>query len=106
VLIWDTATLKQIARFTGFPFAVWSAAFSPDMKRVATANDGRETIKLWDLESSEQLVTLEWQGSMPEGLGFSPDGNVLVANNARGVLTLWQAPSWAEIEAAEQAAPK
>jgi WD40 repeat protein len=103
VLIWDTATLKQIARFTGFPFAVWSAAFSPDMKRVATANEGRETIKLWDLKSGEQLVTLEWRGSMPEGLGFSPDGNVLVANNARNVLTLWQAPSWAEIEAAEKA---
>lgn len=103
VRIWDTATLKQITRLTGFPFAVWSAAFSPDMKRVATANDGRETIKLWDLKSGEQLVTLEWRGSMPEGLGFSPDGNVLVAHNARNVLTLWQAPSWAEIEAAEKA---
>ena len=43
---------------------------------------------------------------MPEGLGFSPDGNVLVALNARSVLTFWQAPSWAEIEAAEQAGPK
>jgi WD40 repeat protein len=72
------------------------------MKRVATANDGRETIKLWDLKSGEQLVTLEWRGSMPGGLGFSPDGNVLVANNGRSVLTLWRAPSWAEIEAAEQ----
>ena len=72
------------------------------MKRVATANDGRETIKLWDLKSGEQLVTLEWRGSMPEGLGFSPDGNALVAGNGRNVLTLWQAPSWAEIEAAEQ----
>ena len=103
VLIWDTATLKQIARFTGFPFAVRSAAFSPDMKRVATANNGRETIKVWDLKSEEQLVTLEWQGSMPDMLGFSPDGNVLAALNMHNVLTLWRAPSWAEIEAAEKA---
>ena len=103
---WQKSTLKQIDRFTGFPVAVWSAAFSPDMKRLATANDGRETIKLWDLKSGEQLVTLEWRGSIPEGLGFSPDGNALVANNGRNVLTLCQAPSWAEIEAAELAAVK
>jgi WD40 repeat protein len=79
VLIWDTATPKQIARFTGFPSGVWSAAFSPDMKRVATANNGRETIRIWDLESREQLLTLEWQ--VPAGhAGFSPDGNLLGAS--------------------------
>jgi len=102
VLIWDTAGPKEIARFTGFPFAVWSAAFSPDTKRIATANNGRETIKVWDLESQEELLTLEWQGSLPDQLAFSPDGNILGALNMHNVLSLWRAPSRAEIEATEK----
>jgi eukaryotic-like serine/threonine-protein kinase len=106
VLIWDATTPKQIGKLTGFPFAVWSAAFSPDLKRLATANNGREAIKVWDLKSEEHLVTLEWRGSMPDVLGFSPDGNVLGALNAHNELSLWLAPSWAEIEAAEEAEAK
>jgi hypothetical protein len=36
---------------------------------------------------------------------FSPDGNALGSKNANGILHLWRAPSWEEIERQEKAAP-
>jgi WD40 repeat protein len=99
----DTAGPKETRTLRGFPKAVWAAEFSPDMKRLATGSVGRETVKLWDLESLENVLTLECQGSVFDTLIFSPDTTVLGALNWRGVLNLWRAPSWAEIEAAEQA---
>jgi WD40 repeat protein len=101
VLVYETATAKQKARLSGFPFGVWSAVFSPDTKRVATANNVREPVRIWELESQEQLLTLECQGSLPSMMRLSPDGNVLGVLNEHDVLTLWRAPSWSEIAATE-----
>jgi len=53
------------------------------------------------LESHEEVVTLAGQGSIFRSAAFSPDGNTIGAVNAQGVLHLWIAPSWEEIEAAE-----
>ena len=106
--IWDAATLQERATLRGFLQGVGSVAFSPDSRRLVTTSDGKEAIKLWDVASHEELLTLEGQGSMFAVTAFSPDGAVLGTMNSpgdskRGVLHLWRAPSWAEIEAAEKA---
>ena len=51
------------------------------------------------MESREELLTLEGEGSRFYRTAFSPDGNDLGSMNQAGVLHLWRAPSWAEIEA-------
>ena len=78
-------------------------AFSPDGKRLATGSQGKEAIKLWDVESHQELLTLEGQGSTFNRMAFSPDDAILGCNTGRGLLHLWRAPTWAEIEAAEKA---
>ena len=85
---------------------VRGVGFSPDGRRVVTGGEDNETVTLWDTESHEKLIVLEGPGSLFDALAFSPDGNVLAASNWRGVLHLWPAPSWAEIEAAEKAQTK
>jgi len=82
-------------------------AFSPDGRRLVTGSDGKEAVKFWDVESHEELLTLEGQGSMFSMTAFSSDGVVLGTMNSpgdskRSTLHLWRAPSWAEIEAAEK----
>lgn len=109
--IWDATTLHEYATLRGFLQGVSSVAFSPDGQRLVTGSDGKEAIKFWDVESHEELLTLEAQGSLFFPTAFSPDGAVLGSMNAPGdsqhsVLHLWRAPSWAEIEAAEKAARK
>jgi hypothetical protein len=48
------------------------------------------------------LLTLEGQGTGFYGTASSIDGNLLGSKNqGSGLLLLWRAPSWAEIEKAE-----
>ncbi len=103
VRLLESATGREIDRIHEFTRPVWSAAFSPDDKRLATGSYGQEAVKLWDAESREQVLNLEGQGSLFNTIGFSPDGNILAAMNWNRVLHLWRAPSWAEIEAVEKA---
>jgi len=100
--LWETGTQREIATFQGFLSSIWSVAFSPDGKRLATGSDGTEAIKLWDVESHQELLTLEAKGSVFNSLAFSPDGNVLGAKNWHDSLHLWRVPSWEEIGAAEK----
>jgi eukaryotic-like serine/threonine-protein kinase len=96
--LWETASLRQTATFGGFASVVWGAAFSPDSKRIAASSSGLEAVKLMDVESHEALLTLDGRGSAFDSVAFSPDGNTLAASNWRGVLHLWRAPSWADIQ--------
>ncbi len=98
----ETSTFKEVMRLHGFLMGLHSVAFSPDAGRLAVAGDGKEAIKLWDLESHLDLLTLEGRGSRFTWTAFSPDGNVLGSVNDKNVLHLWRAPSWEQIAAAER----
>jgi WD40 repeat protein/serine/threonine protein kinase len=95
--LWRTDTLKEVAVLRGHLLGVHSIAFSPDGRRVATGSNGREAIKLWDVATGQEVLTLEGEGSIFSGVTFSADGTLLGAVNSRGQLHLWRAPSWAEI---------
>jgi WD40 repeat protein len=56
------------------------------------------------MATHRELLALQAQGQFFMGLSFSPDGNTLIAVSLDGVVSLWRAPSWAEIEAAEKGA--
>jgi WD40 repeat protein len=99
--LFDLDAPRELATLHGFLMGVHSAAFSPDGTRLAFGGDGTEAVKLWDVASLEEVVTLGAQGSVFLSTKFSPDGNVLGSLNFSGVLCLWRAPSWDEINTAE-----
>ena len=76
--------------------------FSPDGTRLLTGSAGFEGITLWDLATQLKLIKLEGKEALYSEGKFSPDGNVLAANDAFGGLYLWRAPSWDEIGEAER----
>jgi WD40 repeat protein len=100
---WDavTATLRQAHTFDRCMLGAHSVAFSPDNKRLAAGSSGHESIRLWDVESKEELLALDEPSCASWKTDFSPDGNVLGSLDVLGVLRLWRAPSWEEITAAE-----
>jgi WD40 repeat protein/predicted Ser/Thr protein kinase len=104
--LFETSTAKEVAKLRGVFGEVHGVSFSPDGSRFLTGHGaGRhETVAIWDMESYEKVLALSAGGSLFDAVAFSPDGNVLAASNWRGVLHLWRAPTWAEIQAIEQAA--
>ena len=103
VEVWDTEMSCRRALLHGVLLGYHSVSFSTDGERLAAGSNGQEAIKLWDLKSFEEVATLPGSGSMFKLVRFSPDGNTLGAVNRNGVIHLWRAPSWQEIEQAEKA---
>jgi WD40 repeat protein/serine/threonine protein kinase len=98
----DMPTLRETANLGGFLLGVESPAFSPDGTRLAVSSTGKEAVKLWDVQSQQELLTLAGEGSIFSSTAFSTDGSALGSVSVAGRLELWRAPSWAQIEAAER----
>jgi WD40 repeat protein/serine/threonine protein kinase len=101
--LFDAATLKEIGTLRNFRQGVHGIGFSADGKRLVTCSDGQEAIKLWDVQSQQELLTLSAEGSLFHYPAFSPDDTLLAASSEQDVLHVWRAPSWAGIEAGEKA---
>ena len=99
---WDMATQKEREPFRGFLSSAFSVAFSPDARRLAVGSVASESLKLFDLESGQLMLTLPGEGGPCWTTRFSPDGNTLITEHELGHLDVWHAPSWAEIAAAEE----
>jgi WD40 repeat protein len=100
--VWRTGTWREEATLRGFLNSVDSVVFSPDGRRLALGGSNPDdTVKLWDVDSWQEVLTLEGTGSLFQPTAFSPDGNALGTLSTEGILHVWQAPSWAEINAAE-----
>jgi WD40 repeat protein len=102
VALWDSSSFKLIAAFRGHMLGAQGVASSPDGRRLATSGgSGSDAVKLWDSSTHRELVTLAGRGSIFNFVAFSPDGRWLAACSWEGNLHLWHAPSWDQIEAAE-----
>jgi WD40 repeat protein len=105
--VWPIAALAARGRVPpmrmlgGFMAAPHSVAISPDNRRLAAGAQGNETVKLYDIPSGEEVLTLASRGTASRYLGFSPDGTVLAASDTEERLHIWRAPTLAEIEATE-----
>jgi WD40 repeat protein len=99
--VWDTSQGKPITRLRGFLQGQHSVVFTPQGDRLAIGSNAREAVKLWDVATLQEMLTLEGQGSFFGRVAFSPDGNLLASSNGRGLLHIWKAPALEEIDRQE-----
>lgn len=88
---WDTATGKMLAVFKGeHDGRVACIALSPDGKTVASGSNDL-TLKLWDMGTGRELVTLSGHSNTVSSVVFSPDGKTLAS--ASHEIKLWDVSS-------------
>ena len=98
VQLFDPAKGELIESLHGHLGAVFGLAFSPDGRRLISSSGGREAVKLWDVGTRQELLTLPGAGSLLLAAAWSADGNSILAGEP---WQIWLAPSWEEIAVAE-----
>ena len=102
VSIWDWAADKEVHRLPGHTHHVFSVAFSPDGRFVASASWAE--VIVWDAVDPTRFRTLHGHAGTIWGVAFSPDGKRLAVASGykdKGEVTIWDSPLW-RVDADEQ----
>jgi WD40 repeat protein/basic membrane lipoprotein Med (substrate-binding protein (PBP1-ABC) superfamily) len=71
-------------------------AFSPDGMRLATATE-IGTVKAWEADAGQELLTLKGHSDWVSGVAFSPDGKRLATASEDGTAKVWDASTGQEL---------
>jgi len=104
VYVYHAESAELLATFeAGTTLSRISVAWSPDGKALAgITTDGNvtteESVRLWNIETGRQSFQLKQNlGENRGAIAFSPDGAILAAADATGMVGLWDAESGAQI---------
>ena len=97
--LWDVNSGQKLGILRGHVAGVSGLSFSPDGKTLASCGDSR--VKLWNIETVQEILTLARFSSAGLVAMFSSDGSALAAGSTDEHGKLWHAPSFEEIAATE-----
>ncbi len=96
IVLFDTATGKELRRMPGHPDYVEVLAFSPDGKLLASLGTGKAA--LWNVATGKEVRT--FPGQQFGALAFAPDGKLLATTSSErrkgGTVHLWDVASGME----------
>jgi RNA polymerase sigma factor (sigma-70 family) len=88
VLVWDTATGKELLSIPMRDGRITALEFSPSGRTLAGAN--YEAVRLWDAATGATLRDLKGHGnSEVERIAFAPDGKLLASGGRDRTVCLW-----------------
>jgi WD40 repeat protein/transcriptional regulator with XRE-family HTH domain/energy-coupling factor transporter ATP-binding protein EcfA2 len=75
---------------------VWSVAYSPDGKRIASASQDK-TAKIWNASTGELVLTLMGHSGSVNGIAYSPDGKRIATASDDHTARVWDAATGEEL---------
>lgn len=106
LVLWDIFRADEVRRFEGHLGGIDDLAISPDGKQVLSAggSDFRfnipgvdNSLRLWDIETGEQLQIFEGHTDVLAAAEISPDGRQVLSVAYDRTMRLWNLASGAEI---------
>lgn len=77
---------------TGHVASVWSCAISPDGKYLLSAS-ADQTMKLWRLDTGDEVRTFVGHNAAVQACAFSPDGLLVASASGDGIVSIWDRTS-------------
>ena len=107
IKLWNSSNWRQEHEFRGHTGSVWSVAFNASGTRIVSSSGfwmkGSGQVKVWDVETGLELLTIADDNDPVFGIAFSPDGHRLATANGNGLVRLWngepliEAPDYQEL---------
>ena len=99
IRIWDVETGKELRKLEGYQWTCYSAAFSPDGKKVVATEQSADNkvVLIWDTDSGEVLQRLEGHSGFVAATAFFPDGKKIIATDGKTV-RIWDTESGKELQ--------
>ena len=100
IKLWDVETHQNIATFGGYDAATVAVIVDIENQRnwftpvsflsdTTLAAGSGDRIKLWDVETEENIATFEVPGDLVISMSCSPDGTTLAAGTYNELIKLW-----------------
>jgi WD40 repeat protein/serine/threonine protein kinase len=82
IALWNIAQKGIVRTLAGHPSRITALAFSPDGKRLVSANaDAGATLKIWETDTGAELVSIPLPDATEPRIAWSPDGkSIAIAN--------------------------
>jgi hypothetical protein len=95
--VWDAAGGRELLTLKGHTGLVYSVAWSPDGRRLATGSMD-VTAKVWDAAGGSELLTLKGHTGWVWSVAWSPDGRRLATRSLDGTARVWEAADAAAVQ--------
>jgi WD40 repeat protein/DNA-binding SARP family transcriptional activator len=105
LILWDLYDTAEVQRLAGHGDMVYDVAFTPDGKRAISASGASApsvpvkdaSIRLWDLETGEQIKSQELPLNAIFQVAISSDGQTALLATDHPYIIVWDLFSWREI---------
>lgn len=106
IRLWQVAAGREVKQLKGHSGAVTSVAFSPDGRLLASAGSFHFTggvrhkdltVRLWDVESGQEIRRLTGHTKSVESVTFHPQGQMVVSSSVDGTIRFWDVQSGHEV---------